>query len=139
MTTPPSGISGDLFTGFELFQRNLTVTTDKFGGFQGGYPIDCTIKDGQIWSGSKLANFEDDYVILLTRELRFGCGHYYLSERSEKVLNAGRVAVIGGKIAYIDNKSGHYQPNKSDLIDAKNFFEHNQLTTDYLIVYHILF
>jgi len=138
--TPPSGISGELLTGFELFRRQLSVA-DRFKGSPQrlAYSIPCTIREHQLFTDGQPANFDADYVILTNGELRFGRGHYFLSEMAEFVQSAGGVTVIDGKIAYLDNESGHYHPDIEDLKDARDFFTQNQLTSDDLMVCEVVF
>ena len=52
-----------------------------------------------------------NFVITMNGELRIGRGHYYLSGRSPKVLAAGDIRIINGKITRMTNASGHYLPN----------------------------
>ncbi len=42
---------------------------------------------------------------------------------------------IKNNIILVDNRSGHYRPTKNDVIDAKIFFEENQLTGDIFVTF----
>jgi len=135
MNPKPKGIPGSYFVGLDIFSEPLTVVDDKRDGFQGGFPITFEIVDNVILSENQPLNIRCEYVILLNGELRLGEGHYYLSERAEQVLNAGTMGIENGKIIHLDNWSGHYQPDKVDVINAKNFFEQNQLTDDIFVTF----
>ncbi len=128
-------MSGSYFISLEIFNQPLTVVEHKKGGFQGGFPIAFEIIDNVILSDNQALNMRCEYVILLNGELRLGEGHYYLSERAEQVLNAGTMGIENGKIIHLDNWSGHYQPDKIDLINAQKFFEQNQLTDDIFVTF----
>ena len=133
MNPKPKGVSGSHFVGLDIFRRTLTVVDEKKGGFQGGYSTNLNIQNQIILIDGQLANIEDDYVILLSGELRIGEGHYYLSEYADEVTNAGQIGIENGKVTYLNNWSGHYRPTKDDVIDAKIFFEQNQLTGDIFV------
>jgi len=135
MNPKPKGVPGSYFVGLDIFRQTLTVVDEKKDDFQGGYVIKFEIKDNIILVDNQPANFADDYVILLDGELRFGKGHYYLSEYADVVMNAGRVGVENGQIVYLNNWSGHYRSTKNDVIDAKIFFEQNQLTGDIFVTF----
>lgn len=133
MNPKPKGVPGSHFVGLDIFRRTLTVVDDKKDDFQGGYSVNLDIQDNVILIDGQPANFKDDYVILLDGELRIGMGHYYLSEYANEVINAGQIGIENGKITYLSNWSGHYCPTKDDVIDAKIFFEQNQLTGDIFV------
>jgi len=136
----PSGISGELLTGFELFRRQSRVADMYRGNPQRqAYSTACTMRENRLWVDNQPADFDGDYVILINGELRFGRGHYFLSEMAEFVLSAGGVTVIDGKIVYLDNESGHYRPDIEDLKDASAFFIQNQLAADDLMVCEVVF
>lgn len=63
-----------------------------------------------------------DFVVDFKNNLKIGLGHYYLSSNSDNVYAAGRLIVNHcGEIFYIDDKSGHYQPNKAGFKTGLNF------------------
>lgn len=72
-----------------------------------------------------------DFVITIDNELKFGHGHYKLSNKSEFVKYAGRAKIKDGKIIYIDTDSGHYVPTEEEMINAKDILnEMNLISND---------
>lgn len=86
------------------------------------------IKEKLPQVGSKLYNFEIksckfiidknlynkkiDFIIDDNFKLKFGIGHYKLNNKNETLIMAGNLIINKfGKISYISNDSGHYQPN----------------------------
>ncbi len=62
-----------------------------------------------------------DYIINNDMDLLFGKGHFKLNKKQETLISAGRMKIEnGGKITYIDNDSGHYNPNKEHLEEIIN-------------------
>lgn len=139
MNTKPKGVSGSFFIGLDIFKRKLRIADEKKGIYKGGLSIDFSIQNNIIKVADKPANFDCDYVILLNGELRMGKSHYYLSEMADEVLSAGRLGIENGKIEFLDNWSGHYNPNMDDLTDASNFFVTNHLTGTFFQAYFITF
>lgn len=133
MNPKPKGVPGNAFVGLDIFRRTLKVVDEKKGDVQGGYSVNLDIQNQMILIDGQPANIKDDYVILLDGELRIGTGHYYLAEYTDEVINAGQIGIENGKVVYLNNWSGHYCPNKNDVIDAKIFFEQNQLIGDIFV------
>jgi len=71
-----------------------------------------------------------DFVITLDGIIRFGYGHYKLSNKSEFVLYAGRAKIKDGKIIYIDTDSGHYVPTEEEMLNAKEILNKMKLISD---------
>jgi hypothetical protein len=105
---------------------NLKVKLPQVGSKNFNFEI----KDNHI-----VCDFENqilDFIISYDNILKIGKGHYKLSNKSEYVFFAGRLLIINGKISYIDNDSGHYIPNNSDLENVILYFrERNLLTEDF--------
>ena len=51
-----------------------------------------------------------DFVVTLDGDLLLGKGHYKLNKKSTFLIMAGKLALVDGKIGYLDNDSGHYEP-----------------------------
>lgn len=51
-----------------------------------------------------------DFVVTLDGDLLLGKGHYKLNKKSAFLIMAGKLALVNGKIGYLDNDSGHYEP-----------------------------
>lgn len=63
-----------------------------------------------------------DFIVDFKNNLKIGLSHYYLASDSDNVYAAGRLRVNHcGEIFYIDDKSGHYQPNKAEFKTGLNF------------------
>jgi hypothetical protein len=79
-----------------------------------------------------------DFVLTNQGELRIGRGHYVLSEGADKVKGAGQIFINKeGKIDYIDNFSGHYRPNKEQLLYQTEILKAASLLADkFDVVYH---
>jgi hypothetical protein len=57
-----------------------------------------------------------DYILDINQRLHIGLSHYYLIKNAPTVLGAGSLKINkSGKVYYIDNKSGHYQPTKEQF------------------------
>lgn len=57
-----------------------------------------------------------DYILDINQRLHIGLSHYYLIKNAPMVLGAGSLKINkSGKVYYIDNKSGHYQPTKEQF------------------------
>jgi hypothetical protein len=60
-----------------------------------------------------------DYVLDVNHKFHIGLGHFFLIQNAPYVLAAGRLSVNTlGLLSYIDNKSGHYQPNMDEFIES---------------------
>ena len=60
-----------------------------------------------------------DYVLDVNNKFHIGLGHFFLIQNAPYVLAAGRLSVNTlGLLSYIDNKSGHYQPNMDEFIES---------------------
>lgn len=92
---------------------------------QSGYLLDFTVKDGSIaFKGQKNPEGTYDFVITTDGELRIGSRHYTLSEGAESVKGAGQVYINkGGKIEVVDNFSGHYKPDRIELINQTKILQ----------------
>lgn len=65
-----------------------------------------------------------DFVILTDGTLLIGVMHYKLSGLSRVIKAAGELKInLDGKISYINNQSGHYQPTEDHLLDISIEFE----------------
>ena len=63
-----------------------------------------------------------DFIVDCKNNLKIGLSHYYLASNSDNVYAAGRLIVNHcGEIFYIDDKSGHYQPNKAEFKTGLSF------------------
>lgn len=65
------------------------------------------------------------------------CNHSWLRKQrgvGKSVQCAGKIGIVNGKIAYMDNDSGHYKPNEDQLLlCAYNFFKAGLLANDVVI------
>ena len=60
-----------------------------------------------------------DYVLDVNNKFHIGLGHFFLIQNAPYVLAAGRLSFNTlGLLSYIDNKSGHYQPNMDEFIKS---------------------
>jgi len=75
-----------------------------------------------------LKNCTYDFVITKEKQLKIGHKHYFLSEESSFVYGAGRLEISpDGQILNVDNYSGHYHPDKKDLMNAIYFLKNMDL------------
>lgn len=65
-------------------------------------------------------NKKIDFIVNIDNELLFGFGHFRLNKKEEKLIMAGEVIISDGKITYMNNNSGHYQPS---VIEFENFLK----------------
>lgn len=54
-----------------------------------------------------------DFVVTMDNRLVLGDKHHFLGNRSD-VLAAGQLKLVKGRLARIDNLSGHYQPTVAE-------------------------
>jgi len=72
-----------------------------------------------IFDNGDLYNQNIDFIITEDYDLMLGFGHYKLNKKDKTLLMAGEMIVDDyGRIKYINNNSGHYQPSKKEF---KNF------------------
>ncbi|WP_160143455.1 LamG-like jellyroll fold domain-containing protein [Chryseolinea soli] len=115
---------------------NTLGITRKLTAKQNGKVFAFTIKDGKI----KFADKNNgkglyDFVITEKGEFKIGRGHYTLSGEAASVKGAGQIHIDSdGKIDYIDDYSGHYQPNKQELIQQAEALKAAGLTAEKLDV-----
>lgn len=71
-----------------------------------------------------------DYVVDNEGNLIIGGGHYKLSKKAEKVKAAGEIKIDNnGKVSYLNNESGHYEPTKEDLDAIIKTFQELKITS----------
>ena len=85
-------------------------------------------------------NFSEpiDYIINNDGEFLIGVGHYKLNKKGESLISAGRV-MIDGKITYIDNDSGHYNPDFNHTKKIAEFLRSQNVTSSNLRVINVKF
>lgn len=110
-------------------------------------------KDGKIYntkSGKLIGDSESTLLYVMsktgklyihTREfIKLGVHHSYILKGKQgseiegygkPVASAGMLKVKNGKITFIDNSSGHYQPNKDQLKIAAKFLKSQGVFSDY--------
>lgn len=78
-----------------------------------------------------------DFVILGDGTMLIGYGHYKLSNRANTIKAAGELMLDDyGKIVYLNNESGHYEPTVENLKDIENKFrEKNLLNKEYGVIH----
>lgn len=93
---------------------------------------ELTFKDGYVYRGGELFDTSSykgktpglgAYVVspegkFYALEHKTGEKHHSTMLAGERVVCAGMMKVVGGKIVSIDNKSGHYRPTESSLHNA---------------------
>lgn len=78
-----------------------------------------------------------DYILDVNNKFHIGLGHFFLIQNAPYVLAAGRLSINTlGLLSYIDNKSGHYQPNMDEFIksldELKLFLDFSLINTKQL-------
>lgn len=74
------------------------------------------IEDQRIIIDQNLHNKKIDFIFDENLNLKLGKGHYKLNNKKDCLLMAGEIIINeNGKIIYISNDSGHYQPNQDEL------------------------
>jgi hypothetical protein len=110
--------------------RSFLKVADEYKGLpQPGSIFPYTVKKDMILMEGIPANGGMDFVINKEGKLILGQGHSSLAKKSDKVINAGRVEIVNGKIDYIDNWSGYYRPGDDKLLEALSDFKAKNLTT----------
>jgi hypothetical protein len=94
--------------------------------------FDFTMEGGQIKFADKTkGEGMYDFVIMEAGELKIGEGHYGMSGEAASVKGAGRIYInSSGKIDYVDDYSGHYQPNRQELLDQTRTLQGAGLTAE---------
>lgn len=76
-----------------------------------------------------------DYVVDSNGNLIIGDGHYKLAKKANSVKAAGEIKVNKyGKVTYLNNESGHYEPTSTDLNNIVNKFKELKLNAPNLTV-----
>ena len=76
-----------------------------------------------------------DYIIDTAGNLIVGGGHYKLSSKAGTIKAAGELKIDNnGKIIYINNESGHYEPSGTDLYSIAKKLKELNLTAPNLKV-----
>lgn len=71
-----------------------------------------------------LPNHKYDYVVDLDGEIHIGDGHYKLASKATAIKAAGEIIIdSNGKVVYLNNESGHYEPSKEDLLAIADKFK----------------
>lgn len=95
------------------------------------------VKDEKIFvlDNNFKPNHTYDYVVDSLGEIYIGDGHYKLASKAGSVKAAGEIVIDqNGKVTYLNNESGHYEPSKEDLdVIANKFKELNLTSTDFRI------
>lgn len=111
----------------EVLSELSLVSTDTFPDLNidqkwrvpqvGSKILDYDIKDGKIiFNQLHDPNKLYDFIINQKGELIIGIGHYKMAKKSDIIKAAGSLKINEeGEIYYIDNTSGHYRPQKSNL------------------------
>jgi hypothetical protein len=95
-----------------------------------GVKYDFIIENGSISTPGRKAEGFVDFVITKQGELRLGRGHHKLaSDGKDDLIGAGEVFInSNGKIDLINNNSGHYRPNQSQLFQQSAILKESGLT-----------
>jgi hypothetical protein len=105
---------------------------------QSGEILNITAKNGALkfTDANKGGEGWRDFVITNDGELRVGSGHYTLSGEAESVKGAGQIYITKeGKIDAVNNNSGHYKPDDSQLRKQASLLKASGLTTsDFMVV-----
>lgn len=113
-----------MYLDMKLNKINVKLPVPQVGSKKYNYFLDknrITFIDDQPY------NQKIDYIINDDSLLLFGKGHFKLNEKKDSLLMAGEIIINKkGKITYINNNSGHYQPTEEEF---KSFF--NELKDNY--------
>jgi hypothetical protein len=75
-----------------------------------------------------------DFIVDQNYNLKFGYGHYKLNEKRTNLKMAGTIKINKkGNIVYIDNDSGHYQPNQEIFLNFINAISKKLLIKKYIM------
>lgn len=80
-----------------------------------------------------------DYLINIDGEFILGHGHYKLSKKNKHIIIGGEVTInSNGKIIYINNNSGHYQPSIDKFKEFYNYLtaETNLLSNNVIVEHY---
>lgn len=77
-----------------------------------------------------------DFIVTVDGQLIVGDGHYKLSKKANEIKGAGELIVDDdGKIIYLSNESGHYQPTNNDLKNVANKFNKLSLLSNDVVLH----
>lgn len=106
----------------------------------GSKKYETEIKDGNVivLSEEFIPFKKYDFVVTTDGKLLIGLAHYKLSDKSKKIKSAGELIINDkGKITYMNNQSGHYEPTHKDLKSIVDLFEQMNLTQQELKVQYL--
>lgn len=94
---------------FHINSIGLRLKVPQVGSLKIEY---CLLNNAIYLFDDKYYNKTIDYIVNLENELLLGKGHYKLNNKNNSLKMAGEILINEfGKIAYIDNNSGHYMPH----------------------------
>jgi len=106
----------------------------------GSFIVDIyNIDKSKIIIDNNYSNKRIDYLINIYGEFILGHGHYKLSKKNKHIIMGGEVIInSNGKIVYINNNSGHYQPSTNKFNEFYNYLmlETNLLSIDVIVEYY---
>jgi len=119
--------------------KDIPSISRKLTTKQDGKIFDFTSEGGKIkFADKNNSSGLYDFVLTEAGELKIGRGHYTLSGEASKVKGAGQININSeGKIDYIDNYSGHYKPDKQELVNQATALRDSGLTADELDVVNL--
>jgi hypothetical protein len=96
----------------------------------GKFPTNVTADSVEVLDNRFEPNILYDFVVDMDGNLTIGGGHYKLSKKAPNIKAAGEIKINDqGKIIYLNNESGHYEPSHQNVQDIYNLFREMNLTT----------
>ncbi|WP_178030949.1 hypothetical protein [Pelagibaculum spongiae] len=86
-----------------------------------------TVQDGLLYRrGTKLMTANESWAFVMDKDGEIYCGrksgdveHHSAFLSGRPVAAAGHIRVVAGKLLYVNNSSGHYQPTKEYMLQFK--------------------
>lgn len=106
----------------------------------GSFIVDIyNINKSEIIIDNNYSDERIDYLINIDGEFILGYGHYKLSKKNKHIIMGGELTInSNGKIIYINNNSGHYQPSDDKFNEFYDYLmiETNLLSIDVIVEYY---
>lgn len=115
--------------------KDISLKTNAPQVSRGRFKADIVDDKITVFSDDFKPNTKYDYVVDVNGDILIGDGHYKLASKADNVKAAGEIMIDNnGKVIYLNNESGHYEPSKEDLQAIADKFKELKIASPDLVV-----
>lgn len=115
--------------------KDIQLKTNVPQVSRGKFKTDIVDDKITVFSNDFKPNTKYDYVVDVNGDVLIGDGHYKLASKADVVKAAGEIMIdVNGKVIYLNNESGHYEPSKEDLQAIADKFKELKIASPNLVV-----